>query len=109
MSFYVFGRVTVIFTLFWNIPRDGYLRCVALVLLGRMGFPLSTSPCRALGWAGSTPDEIFNNCMASSKISKRLNPDSDSDSDTSISSFPRFVVLESLEDKHLTKINPFPE
>ena len=45
--------------------------------------------------------------MAASKISKRLCPDSDSDSDTSISSFPRFVVLESLEDKHLTKINPF--
>ena len=45
--------------------------------------------------------------MASSKISKRLCPDSDSDSDTSISSFPRFIVLESLEDKQLTKINPF--
>ena len=72
-----------------------------------MGFPLSTSPCRALGWVGSTSDENFNNSMASSKISKRLCPDSDSDSDTSISSFPRFVVLESLEDKHLTKINPF--
>ena len=45
--------------------------------------------------------------MASSKISKRLCPDSDSDSDTPISSFPRFIVLESLEDKQLTKINPF--
>ena len=72
-----------------------------------MGFPLSTSPCMAPGWMGSTSDENCNNSMASSKISKRLCPDSDSDSDTSISSFPRFVVLESLEDKHLTKINPF--
>ena len=72
-----------------------------------MGFPLSASPCRAPGWVGSTSDENFNNSMASSKISKRLCPDSDSDSDNSVSSFPRFVVLESLEDKHLTKINPF--
>ena len=44
--------------------------------------------------------------MASSKLSKRLCPDSDSDTDTSLSSFPRFV-LESLEDKLLTKISPF--
>ena len=45
--------------------------------------------------------------MASTKLSKRLCPDSDSDTDTSLSSFPRFVVLESLEDKSLTKISPF--
>ena len=70
-----------------------------------MGSPLSTSPCKAPGWVWSTPDEIFNNYMAASKISKRLCPDSDSDSDPSISSFPRFVELKSLE--HLTKINPF--
>ena len=41
--------------------------------------------------------------MASSKITKRLCPDSDS----SILPFPRFIVLESLKDKQLTKINPF--
>ena len=45
--------------------------------------------------------------MASTKLSKRLCPDSDSDTDISLSSFPRFVVLESLEDKLLTKISPF--
>ena len=84
-----------------GVPKDEYLRYVALVLLRRMGFPLSTSPCRAPGWVRSTSDENFNNSMAFSKISKRLCPDSD----TSISSFPRFVVLESLEDKHLTKKN----
>ena len=72
-----------------------------------MGFHIGTSPYRAPGWVGSTSDENFNNSMASSKISKRLCPDSDSDSDTSISFFLRFVVLESLEDEHLTKINPF--
>ena len=45
--------------------------------------------------------------MASTKLSKRLCPDSDSDTDTSLSSFPRFVVLESLKDISLTKISPF--
>ena len=45
--------------------------------------------------------------MASSKHSKRLCPDSDSDSDTSITNFPRFVILESLEDKQLATVNPF--
>ena len=45
--------------------------------------------------------------MASSKQSKRLCPDSDSDTDISTSTFPRFVILESLEEKQLSKINPF--
>ena len=45
--------------------------------------------------------------MASSKQSKRLCPDSDSDTDTSISNFPRFIILESLEDKQLATVNPF--
>ena len=71
------------------------------------GFPLSTSPCWTPGRVGSTPDEIFIIYMASSKHSKRLSPDSDSDSDTSITNFPRFVILESLEDKQLATVNPF--
>ena len=72
-----------------------------------MGFPLSTSPCWTPGWVGSTPDEILLIYMASSKQSKRLCPDSDSDTDTSISNFPRFIILESLEDKQLATVNPF--
>ena len=72
-----------------------------------MGFPLSTSPCWTPGRVGSTPDEILLIYMASSKQSKRLCPDSDSDTDTSISNFPRFIILESLEDKQLATVNPF--
>ena len=71
-----------------------------------MGYPLSTSPCRAPGWAGSTSDEYFNLYMASSKPSKRPYPDSDSDSDTLLTTFPNFIVLESLDEKQLTKLNP---
>ena len=71
-----------------------------------MGYPLSTSPCRAPGWAGSTSDEYFNLYMASSKPSKRPYPDSDSDSDTFPTTFPNFIVLESLDEKQLTKLNP---
>ena len=89
-----------------NIPKDEYLRCVALVLLRRMGFPLSTSPCRAPGWVGSTPDEYFFIFMATPKSSKRSYSDSDSDTEIQRSSFPHFIVLESLEDKTLSKLNP---
>ena len=89
-----------------NIPKDEYLRCVALVLLRRMGFPLSTSPCRAPGWVGSTPDEYFFIFMATPKSSKRSYSDSDSDTEIQPSSFPHFIVLESLEDKPLSKLNP---
>ena len=45
--------------------------------------------------------------MALSKSSKRSYSDTDSDSETSPSSFPRFIVLESLEEKPLAKLNPF--
>ena len=45
--------------------------------------------------------------MALSKSSKRYYSDTDSDSETSPSSFPRFIVLESLEEKPLAKLNPF--
>ena len=72
-----------------------------------MGFPLSTSPCRAPGWVGSTPAENIIYCMALSKSSKRPHPDTDSDSETLSLSFPHFVVLESLEDKQLAKLSPF--
>ena len=44
--------------------------------------------------------------MASSKPSKRPYPDSDSDSDTLPTTFPNFIVLESLDEKQLTKLNP---
>ena len=71
-----------------------------------MGYPLSTSPCRDPGWAGSTSDEYFNLYMASSKPSKRPYPDSDSDSDPLPTTFPNFIVLESLDEKQLTKLNP---
>ena len=76
------------------------------MLLGRMGYPLSTSPCWAPRWVGSTSDEHFIQFMASSKSSKRSYPDSDSDSELIPSSFPHFIVLESLDEKQLTKINP---
>ena len=72
-----------------------------------MGFPLSTSPCRAPGWVGSTPAENIIYCMALSKSSKRPHLDTDSDSETLSLSFPHFVVLESLEDKQLAKLSPF--
>ena len=73
-----------------------------MVLLWGMGFPLSTSPCRAPGWAGSTPAENIIYLMALSKSSKRPHPDTDSDSETLSLSFPHFVVLESLDDKQLS-------
>ena len=76
------------------------------MLLGRMGYPLSTSPYWAPRWVGSTSDEHFIQFMASSKSSKRSYPDSDSDSELIPSSFPHFIVLESLDEKQLTKINP---
>ena len=44
--------------------------------------------------------------MASSKPSKRLHTDSDSDGETTNSTFPHFIVLESLQEKQL-KLNPF--
>ena len=72
-----------------------------------MGFPLSTSPCRAPGWVGSTPDEIISYLMATPKSSKRSYSDSESDNETQLSSFPHFIVLESLEDKPMSKLSPF--
>ena len=45
--------------------------------------------------------------MATIKSSKRSYSDTDSDSETSPSSFPRFIVLASLEEKLLAKLNPF--
>ena len=44
--------------------------------------------------------------MASSKPSKRPYLDSDSDSEPIPSTFPHFIVLESLDEKQLTKLNP---
>ena len=86
--------------------KDEYLSCVALVLLRRMGYPLSTPPSRAPRWAGSTSDEYITYFMASSKPSKRPYPDSDSDSDPLPTTFPNFIVLESLDEKQLTKLKP---
>ena len=71
-----------------------------------MGYPLSTPPSRAPRWAGSTSDEYITYFMASSKPSKRPYPDSDSDSEPLPSTFPHFIVLESLDEKQLTKPNP---
>ena len=71
-----------------------------------MGYPLSTPPSRAPRWAGSTSDEYITYFMASSKPSKRPYPDSDSDSEPLPSTFPHFIVLESLDEKQLTKLNP---
>ena len=45
--------------------------------------------------------------MASQKSSKRSYSDSESDTETQSSSFPHFIVLESLEDKPVSKLNPF--
>ena len=44
--------------------------------------------------------------MATIKSTKRSYSDTDSDGETSPSSFPRFIVLESLEEKSLAKLNP---
>ena len=44
--------------------------------------------------------------MATIKSTKRSYSDTDSDSETYPSSFPRFIVLESLEEKSLAKLNP---
>ena len=43
--------------------------------------------------------------MATVKSSKRSYSDSDSDGEISPSSFPHFIVLESLEEKQLAKLN----
>ena len=67
-----------------------------------MGYPLSTPPSRAPRWAGSTSDEYIAYLMASSKPSKRPYPDSE----PLPSTFPYFIVLESLDEKQLTKLNP---
>ena len=47
--------------------------------------------------------------MAQSKSSKRTcsSLDTDSDSDNVDSAFPHFIVLESLKEKPLSKVNPF--
>ena len=45
--------------------------------------------------------------MASTKSSKRLHTDSDSDSEAITSTYPHFIVLESLQEKQLSKLNPF--
>ena len=71
-----------------------------------MGYPLSTPPSRAPRWVGSTSDEYITYFMASSKPSKRPYSDSDSDSEPLPSTFPHFIVLESLDKKQLTKLNP---
>ena len=72
-----------------------------------MGYPLSTSPCWAPGWVGSTPDEIILYLMATPKSSKRSYSDSESDAETQQSSFPHFIVLESIEDKPMSQLSPF--
>ena len=72
-----------------------------------MGYPLSTSPCWAPGWVGSTPDEIILHLMATPKSSERSYSDSESDTETQQSSFPQFIVLESIEDKPMSKLSPF--
>ena len=77
------------------------------MLLRRMGFPLSTSPCMAPGWVGSAPDEYHKYLMASLKSSKRPHTDTDSDGENTNSTFPHFIVLESLQEKQLSKLNPF--
>ena len=45
--------------------------------------------------------------MASTKLSKRLHTDSDSDSEAITSTYRHFIVLESLQEKQLSKLNPF--
>ena len=45
--------------------------------------------------------------MASTKSSKRLHTDSDYDSEAITSTYPHFIVLESLQEKQLSKLNPF--
>ena len=72
-----------------------------------MGFPLSTSPCWTPGWVGNTSDEIFISLMATPKSSKSSYSDSESDTETQLSSFPHFIVSQSIEEKPLSKLNPF--
>ena len=45
--------------------------------------------------------------MATPKSSKRSYSDSESDTETQHSSFPHFIVLESIEDKPMSKLSPF--
>ena len=45
--------------------------------------------------------------MATPKSSKHSYSDSESDNETQSSSFPHFIVLQSIEEKPLSKINPF--
>ena len=45
--------------------------------------------------------------MATPKSSKRSYSDSESDTETQQSSFPHFIVLESIEYKPMSKLSPF--
>ena len=45
--------------------------------------------------------------MTSTKSSKRLHTDSDSDSEAITSTYPHFIALESLQEKQLSRLNPF--
>ena len=45
--------------------------------------------------------------MATPKSSKRSYSESESDTETQPSSFPHFIVLESLEDKQMSKLSLF--
>ena len=59
---------------------------------------------------GSSAAETFNYTMASKadpKRSKRNLPDDDSDSETELNTWPRFIVLESGDISKPLKINPF--
>ena len=64
-----------------------------------MGYP-------RVGWGAHLTNFSYY-LMASSKPSKRLHTDSESDGDSTNSTFPHFIVLESLQEKQLTKLNPF--
>ena len=74
---------------------------------GANGLPPQYISLLGSGWVGSTPDEIILYLMATPKSSKRSYSDSESDTETQQSSFPHFIVLESIEDKPMSKLSPF--
>ena len=75
-----------------------------------MGFPLDISLYRVLLWMGSTVSELLSNPLGYKKNPKKLkctHAESDSDNDSDQTLFPKFIVLESMEETPITKLSPF--
>ena len=93
-----------------NLSEVEYTTPVALICRGEWVPPSGTSQYRTPRWVGSRDAETkpINSMASKNKPAKRLHIESsDSESEKKTNNFPRFIVLESLENTQLSKISPF--